>query len=406
MEYKILKTKGEHQAALEEAEALVALDPSSTTPQGQRLELLSLLIEDYEKRRYDFGGLDPIDVIEFKMNEQGLRQRDLVPLLGSRSRVSEVLARKRPLTVQMIRALSTGLGIPADALIGDDLTLAEPARSAETSIEWKYFPYSEMQRRGWFGAARVTGSTNEERLRSFLSQVLPDRAPATQFFRRKMSGEKLTQKAYYSTLAWTARVLMRANSVEPGLPKFDRGRISLDTLRDLGRLSWFSNGPQLAVEYLAKFGIVLVVEQRLSNAVFDGASMLNEGGTPVIGLTLRIDRVDYFWFTLMHEIAHVWKHLASPTESFIDRIDRMGAHEQADAREIEADKIARDAFIKRALWERSSARLAPSKEAIQDLADSLHIHPGIVAGRIQFETGKYEVFREFLGQGTVLKHFA
>jgi len=189
MEYKILKTKGEHQAALEEAEALVALDPSSTTPQGQRLELLSLLIEDYEKRRYDFGGLDPIDVIEFKMNEQGLRQRDLVPLLGSRSRVSEVLARKRPLTVQMIRALSTGLGIPADALIGDDLTLAEPARSAETSIEWKYFPYSEMQRRGWFGAARVTGSTNEERLRSFLSQVLPDRAPATQFFRRKMSGE-------------------------------------------------------------------------------------------------------------------------------------------------------------------------------------------------------------------------
>lgn len=118
MELKILKNDVEHKAALQEAERLIDLDPLVGTPDGERLELLALLIEDYEKRVYQFEALDPIEVIEFRMAEQGLRQKDLIPMLGSQSRVSEVLAGKRPLTVQMIRALSSGLGIPADALIG------------------------------------------------------------------------------------------------------------------------------------------------------------------------------------------------------------------------------------------------------------------------------------------------
>lgn len=118
MELKVLKNEAEHKTALQEAERLVALDPPTGTAQGDRLELLALLIEDYEKRAFQFDALDPIEIIEFRMSEQGLRQKDLVPMLGSRSRVSEVLGGKRPLTVQMIRALSSGLGIPADALIG------------------------------------------------------------------------------------------------------------------------------------------------------------------------------------------------------------------------------------------------------------------------------------------------
>lgn len=122
MQLKILKNDIEHKVALEEAERLMALDPSSTTPDGERLALLALLIEDYEERAYQFEALHPIEIIEFRMAEQGLRQKDLVPMLGSKSRVSEVLRGKRPLTVQMIRALSSGLGIPADALIGKDPT--------------------------------------------------------------------------------------------------------------------------------------------------------------------------------------------------------------------------------------------------------------------------------------------
>jgi HTH-type transcriptional regulator/antitoxin HigA len=133
MEFKIIKNETEHRTALQEAERLVALAPPTGTVEGERLSLLALLIEDYEKRAYQFEALDPIEIIEFRMAEQGLRQKDLVPLLGSRSRASEVLAGKRPLTVQMIRALSRGLGIPADALIGREPDVT--SHKDETKVE-------------------------------------------------------------------------------------------------------------------------------------------------------------------------------------------------------------------------------------------------------------------------------
>lgn len=405
MEFKILRSEIEHRTALHEAERLVALDPESGTVDGERLALLALLIEDYEKRAFQFEALDPIEIIEFRMSEQGLRQKDLVPLLGSRSRVSEVLAGKRPLTVQMIRALSSGLGIPADALIGKEPDISRDKDERDHGdIDWKRFPYREMERRGWFSAAKISGKNSEEMLRSFLHQIVPSRQ-ASMMFRRKFRGDKLDEKAYYSTLAWTARVLMRAKDVEGVMPRFDPARISTNTLRDLARLSWFNNGPRLAVEFLAKCGIVVIVEPRLPNAVIDGAAMLSESGTPVIGLTLRIDRTDYFWFTLMHEVVHVWKHLTTADEAFVDRIERISSSEKSEQKENEANRIARDAFIRRAVWERSSARLAPTNQSIQELADSLHIHPAIVAGRIQFESGHYENFREFLEQGSVQQLF-
>ena len=107
MDYKVIKTDDQYEATLAVAEQLIACDPDIGTDEAERLELLSLLIEDYEKRNFPFRKPDPIGAIRFRMEEQGLRQADLAPLLGSRSRVSEVLAGKRPLTVQMIRALST-----------------------------------------------------------------------------------------------------------------------------------------------------------------------------------------------------------------------------------------------------------------------------------------------------------
>ena len=93
-------------------------------------------------------------------------------------------------------------------------------------------------------------------------------------------------------------------------------------------------------------------------------------------------------------------------EAFIDRVERIASAERApEAKENEANRIARDALIKRAVWERNAAHLAPSREAIQDLADQLHIHPSIVAGRVQYESGQYNQFREFLGQGELKKQF-
>lgn len=402
MDARILKTESEYQAALREAERLVALDPISGSKEADRLELLTLLLEDYEKRAFPFEEVDPIDAIEFRMSEQGLKQKDLVPMLGSRSRVSEVLARKRPLTVQMIRALSTGLGISAESLISEpELRVTRKEVNLE-SLDWRKFPIKEMEKRGWFETIKSDGRTAEEKLRVFLSGLIP-RSEAMALFRRKLRGAEIDERAYYSTLAWSARVLMKAGSLnKKKMPKFELSKITPETLRDLARLSWFENGPLLAIEFLAKLGIATIVEPRLPNALIDGAAMFTAQRVPVIGLTLRIDRIDYFWFTLLHEVAHVWKHLDSPGEAYIDRIDTA---ERPHLKEKEANRIARDAFIKRAIWERSATRLAPTKRNIQELADELHIHPAIVVGRLQFETGRYESFREFLGQGSVRSFF-
>jgi HTH-type transcriptional regulator/antitoxin HigA len=173
-------------------------------------------------------------------------------------------------------------------------------------------------------------------------------------------------------------------------------------LRELARLSWFSEGPAMAVEYLEKYGIALVIEPRLPNTLLDGAAMLTDTSVPVIGLTLRHDRIDHFWFTLLHEVVHIAQHLNSKDDAFVDRVENMGTKGLA---EKEANRIARDSFIPRGIWKRSRAFLAPSTEHIRELADELHIHPAIVAGRLQFETGRYEAFRELLGQGSVRRCF-
>jgi HTH-type transcriptional regulator/antitoxin HigA len=157
------------------------------------------------------------------------------------------------------------------------------------------------------------------------------------------------------------------------------------------------------VEYLSKLGVAVVVEPKLPNCVFDGAAMISERAVPVIGLTLRLDRIDYFWFTLLHELAHVWLHLSDTSESFIDRMESSDADSLV---EREANKVARDGLIPPSVWKRSEAFLNPTAESIRRLADDLHIHPAIVAGRVQFESKRYERFRELLGQGKVRNHFS
>lgn len=117
MELKLIKTKVQYRSYLAEVERLAGEDPVAGTPKADRLELLAKLVEDYEKDRFRFNRPDPINAIRFRMEEQGLRQKDLASILGGKNRVSEVLARKRPLTLQMVRGLSDSLRIPADLLI-------------------------------------------------------------------------------------------------------------------------------------------------------------------------------------------------------------------------------------------------------------------------------------------------
>jgi len=116
MDIKPIKTNRDYERALKAIDALMDAKPNS--PEGDRLDVLSTLVEAWEEKNYPIEAPDPIEAINFVMEQRGLSRRDLEPYIGSRARVAEVLNHKRQLTLAMIRKLHSGLGIPAEALIG------------------------------------------------------------------------------------------------------------------------------------------------------------------------------------------------------------------------------------------------------------------------------------------------
>ena len=406
MEPKVIKSEADYRSYLQEVARLAALDPAPESRDGEKLELLALLVESYEKQHFPFSSPDPVEAIKFRMHEQGLRQTDLVPYFGTRSRVSEVLNRKRPLTVQMIRELSDGLEIPASVLLAS-AALDSNMESVEGEEErlWEKLPAREMERQGYFtGLLTSADRSLKELAHEFYTRVITGAVDAPLLAKRTLRGDAVNAKAQYALLAWKAQVLYvaRRQRKKTTRVRFTPNALSSDFLRSLVALSTQSDGVQRACSLLGEIGIPVVVEPRLPGTQLDGASILDSDGTPVIGLTLRFDRIDSFWFTLVHEIAHVTRHLSSPGDSFLDRLDDCDA---TDELEIEANRVARDALISRAAWRRSELAGAPSRERILRLANDLLIHPAIVAGRVRRETGNYRLFGDLLGQGEVRRHF-
>lgn len=125
MEIKPIKTEADYEAVLKEIEQLLEAKPG--TSEADRLEVLTTFVEAYEEKHYAVPLPDPIEAILYHMESRGLSRRDLEPFIGSRARVSEILNRKRPLTVEMVRNLHKGLGISAEVLIQPYMTLKDAA---------------------------------------------------------------------------------------------------------------------------------------------------------------------------------------------------------------------------------------------------------------------------------------
>ena len=115
MDISPIKTQRDYRRALKEIEGLMTAKRG--TPEGDRLDVLVTLVEAWEAKRYPLDLPDPVAAIKYHMDQSGLAPRDLIPFIGSRNRVYEILNRKRPLTLKMIWRLHKGLGIPAESLI-------------------------------------------------------------------------------------------------------------------------------------------------------------------------------------------------------------------------------------------------------------------------------------------------
>ncbi|MFV2045659.1 MAG: hypothetical protein ACC700_20815, partial [Anaerolineales bacterium] len=397
MDIKVIKTRDQHEAALSTFDRLMDLDPDPGTPEADDLQLLALLIGDYEQKNFPIDPPDPIEAIKFRMEQQGLRQRDLIPFIGSKSKVSEVLSRKRPLSLPMIRALSTGLDIPVEILAREP----EPAPEGEEHIEWRKFPLSEMYRRGWLEAdENELEARADEILRDFF-QPAGSLEMLRAFYRRTQHSLRSARKVnLYALTAWSAQVVRRA------LREFDESArpaaVDMTFMRELARLSPEDEGPLLARDFLRRSGIALIIEAHLSRTYLDGCVIFLEPNRPVIGMTIRYDRIDNFWFTLMHELAHISLHASTGTRHFYDDLEMKNAE---DPREADSDRLAMDALIPSELWRSIADAGEFNQDSALAIANDLTIHPAIVAGRMQFEAKNYRILSRLVGHRRVRRLF-
>ena len=398
MDLKIIKTEAEHKVYLAEAERLAAEDPESGTPDGNRLELLAKLVEDYEKEKFRFARPDPVAAIRFRMEEKGLKQKDLVAIMGGKNRVSEVLSGKRSLTLSMVRALSDELHIPIDLLIQEP----GPSQADEDgldSMDEARIPIALILRSGQFPEHEATRLTSSAIVQRYLK---PKHGPL--FLKQTITYGATPSTNKTNLKMWVGRVRELAHQTKRKRGVWRPDTFSEAFLTYVARLSWSETGPRLAQQFLAEKGIALVILPHYPQTKLDGAAMQDQEGAPVIGLTIRHDRLDNFWFTLLHELVHAWKHLPELGMAITDEeVDKE--HDGDDAKEAEANRLARDAFIPRAQWTRSEAYLRPSHETIQDFANRLHISPAIVAGRLRHEKSHYAAFGRLVGYRQVRKHF-
>lgn len=382
---RIIKTDQEHEQALAYLMSLMDKEIMKGSAEADELDVLALLIERYEEERYPIDPPDPIEAIKFRMEQQGLRNKDLIPYIGSASKVTEVLNGKRPLSINMIRRLSEGLGISAQVLI------REPQQKSieNPEIDWLAFPLAKMRERGYFDG--FNGSLQElkeyaaEHLSVFLSSVSSGFSLRPALLRTSAhlrSNEKETDS--YAIWAWQVRILQKAQ-LEPLPVKYEKNTVNLTWMKKLVQLSWSEKGPLLAKEYLNRSGIHLVFEEHLPKTYLDGAVCLTSDGNPVIALTLRHDKLDNFWFTLMHELAHIALHVDGTNAWFIDDLDS----DSSEKIEQEADALAQQALLSDKNF--NSLKSKDHTEIIA-LAKQLNISPCIVAGRVRFETGKHMLF--------------
>lgn len=204
----------------------------------------------------------------------------------------------------------------------------------------------------------------------------------------------------WALLSWKAQVTRRAETVIE-TNDLNYQPLEITWLLDLVRLSARDDGPLQAADLLLEHGIVLIAEPHVPGMKVDGAAFL-AGDVPVVALTLLRDSIDNFWFTLLHEVAHIVLHYRTGlTTGFFDDLNSPTVDEIED----EANVFAANLLIPDETWRRSPARIAKSPVPIEAFARQLGIHPAIVFGRIRLERDDYSIFSNRIGQGTVRRHF-
>jgi HTH-type transcriptional regulator / antitoxin HigA len=334
---------------------------------------------------------------------RGLSQADLAEKLGLKEQQIQryEAERYRTINLETWRKVSLALGVSVETRISnshDNLlaSLRLPPKFNLSSEQVNKIT-SHVRTYKWF-QTETSSIANKAAIEKYISNSL-EAAASPGLLRTGMKSIDFSSDAMLAV--WRAHVLQLAETKKNELKeKFDQTDIGW--LSELVQQSVHADGPRKAIDLLNSKGIVAIVEPQIQGLKLDGGAFLL-GRTPVVGLTLRHDRIDNFWYTLLHEIAHVFLHYNSGLE--VGFLDDQTNTDELDELEREADTFASSALVHPERWRQSSVRIAKSASQVESFAKQLKIHPAIVFGKIRRERNDYRIFSDFVGSGNVRNQF-
>jgi HTH-type transcriptional regulator/antitoxin HigA len=388
MTVKPIRNPIEYQAAKDKLKIWIAANKDGA--KSDDIEVLVAVLEQYERQKFPVNAPSPVAAIKYRMQQKGMLPRDLEPFIGSRARVSEVLAGKRSLSLDHIRALHEGLSIPYEALI------EKPTIKQSEQIEVSRPILKRLASMGF--------ELKPENVTDFLHRAFGHQTSPALLARRTRTQRASAKTDEAALLLWQAAALIKAAKNDVATP-FKPSKLTDEVLRQVAQLSATPGGPKNVKQFLAKQGIVFVINPTLPGTFLDGAAMLLNEKTPVLVLTIRHDRVDNFWFTLLHELVHISRHYEALREdrfAFFDDLDL----DSEDIREQEADELAQECLIPSALLRSVNWSAYSSNEDITKLAGAAHVDISIVAGRWQRHHADYRKFSRLIERNTLREMLA
>jgi HTH-type transcriptional regulator/antitoxin HigA len=335
---------------------------------------------------------------------QGLSQREVAERLGMKEQQVQRYEQDRYLTANLTRCAEVAKALGVDLHARLDVrapTLFDslvPQQEDGIPFDPAKLPIKEMKKRGWLDEAKRlyphASRSDRDLAGAFIREASQDRQILALHKEHIRAGSKQDEHAL---LAWKARVLWKARRLDVAAHR--RGALDITTVRRLAEISQRGDGPQQAVTLLRERGIAVVFEAHLPQTHLDGAALLLDDEVPVIGMTLRFNRLDSFWFVLLHECAHILLHADGLRDGFFD-------DERAPALatvEKEADEYARNALIPSEVWKGSLVRFTASSEQVIQFAKKNKVGVAVVAGRIRRERDDYSLFSDLVGQGEAKK---
>jgi HTH-type transcriptional regulator/antitoxin HigA len=338
--------------------------------------------------------------IQEELDARGWSQRDLAFILGiQETALNKIINGKTGVSIDMSRALGTAFDVDHDFFANlqksYDLARApapDPAIARRAKLQTAY-PVREMIKRGWLGdtsdAAQLQAQLGRFLRAANSNDVLQPRHAA----KKTNAGEEATP----AQLAWLYRVIQIAEAV-PSPPYAERAL--KNKMPQLKGLMAEPEGAQHVPRMLMECGVRLVFVEGLPNAKIDGVCVWLDQTAPVIGMSLRFDRIDNFWFVLCHELAHVL-HRHGKTEPIID-VELEGERASDSITLIDEERVANRAAAEHCISQHEIATFIARKDpffAERDVigfARRMQVHPGIVVGQIQNRTKRWDLLRRHL----------